>query len=127
VNQTLAAPVPRPRPKAGAVLLRALPWLAAFALPLVVDDTTSGNLAYCLLWAFGAVGLAVMWGFGGILSFGQTAFFGIAGYTYGVVTLNLGDGWLSSWAGLVAGLLLCVPLARRRAFWREARPETAAP
>ena len=111
MNQTFVAAVPGPRVRSVAVLLRALPWLAAFAVPLVVDNTTSGNLAYCLLWAFGAIGLAVMWGFGGILSFGQTAFFGIAGYTYGVVTLNLGDGWLSSWAGLAGGLLLCVVAA----------------
>ena len=111
MNQTLAAAVPGPRVKSVAVLLRALPWLAAFGLPLVVDNTTSGNLAYCLLWAFGALGLAVMWGYGGILSFGQTAFFGIAGYTYGVVTLNLGDGWLSSWAGLVGGLALAAIVA----------------
>ena len=37
-----------------------------------------------------ALGLCLIWGYGGALSFGQTAFFGIAGYAYGVITLNYG-------------------------------------
>jgi branched-chain amino acid transport system permease protein len=45
-----------------------------------------------------------MWGRAGILSFGQTAFFGLAGYAYGIVTLNLGGAWFWSWTGLLAGL-----------------------
>ena len=39
-----------------------------------------------------ALGLCLIWGYGGALSFGQTAFFGIAGYAYGVLTLNFGVG-----------------------------------
>jgi branched-chain amino acid transport system permease protein len=31
-----------------------------------------------------------MWGYGGIMSFGQTLFFGLAGYGYGVLSINLG-------------------------------------
>ncbi|EKS69958.1 MULTISPECIES: ABC transporter permease [Caballeronia] len=88
-----------------------VPWLVALTLPLVVDATTSGNLAYCLLWAFGAVGLAAMWGYGGILSFGQTAFFGLAGYSYGIFTLNYGDAWFDSWLGLGAGLVVSIVAA----------------
>lgn len=80
-------------------------------LPLVVDDSTIGDLSYFLLWTFAAVGLAAMWGHGGILSFGQTAFFGLAGYTYGVMTLNFGDGALSTWSGLLAALLLAAAVA----------------
>lgn len=78
-------------------------WLAtllilagALMLPLVVDSTTIGDFSYFLLWTFGAIGLAAMWGHGGILSFGQTAFFGLAGYAYGVMTLNFGAGVLST-------------------------------
>ena len=83
--------------------LRLLPWAAALCVPLVVAPDTSGNLAYCLLWSFGSLGLAAMWGYGGILSFGQTAFFGLAGYSYGIFTLNYGDTWFDSWLGLGAG------------------------
>lgn len=91
--------------------LQSVPWLVALCLPLVVDANTSGNLAYCLLWAFSALGLAAMWGYGGILSFGQTAFFGLSGYCYGIFTLNYGDTWFDSWLGLGAGLVASVVAA----------------
>ena len=91
--------------------LQTVPWLIALCLPLVVDANTSGNLAYCLLWAFSAVGLAAMWGYGGILSFGQTAFFGLSGYSYGIFTLNYNDTWFESWLGLGAGLAVSVAVA----------------
>ena len=39
-----------------------------------------------------ALGLCLMWGYGGMLSFGQTFFFGLAGYAYGVIAINLGGG-----------------------------------
>jgi branched-chain amino acid transport system permease protein len=100
-----------PSTSAATRTLRYLPWLVALCLPLIVDATTSGNLAYCLLWAFGAVGLAAMWGYGGILSFGQTAFFGLSGYSYGIFTLNYGDSWFDSWLGLGAGLVVSVVAA----------------
>ena len=93
-------------------------WLAtllilagALMLPLVVDSTTIGDFSYFLLWTFGAIGLAAMWGHGGILSFGQTAFFGLAGYAYGVMTLNFGAGVLSTWSGLIVALLLAAAAA----------------
>jgi len=93
-------------------------WLAtllilagALMLPLVVDSTTIGDFSYFLLWTFGAIGLAAMWGHGGILSFGQTTFFGLAGYAYGVMTLNFGAGVLSTWSGLIVALLLAAAAA----------------
>ncbi|MGF6768351.1 ABC-type branched-subunit amino acid transport system permease subunit [Paraburkholderia sp. GAS199] len=100
-----------PSSRAATRALQVAPWLVALCLPLIVDATTSGNLAYCLLWAFGAVGLAAMWGYGGILSFGQTAFFGLSGYSYGIFTLNYTDTWFDSWLGLGAGLLVTVAAA----------------
>ncbi|WP_413740510.1 ABC transporter permease subunit [Sodalis sp. RH14] len=84
---------------------------AALALPLVVDGATVGDFSYFLLWTFCAIGLAAMWGHAGILSFGQTAFFGLAGYTYGVMTLNFGDGALSTWAGLAVALAVAAAVA----------------
>ncbi|CNE74535.1 Inner-membrane translocator [Yersinia frederiksenii] len=85
--------------------------MAALALPLVVDSAMIGDFSYFLLWTFCAIGLAAMWGHGGILSFGQTAFFGLAGYTYGVMTLNFGDGVLSTWSGLIVALLVAAAVA----------------
>lgn len=111
MNKLISASNGTPRARATSRAIRLLPWLLAFCLPLIVDANTSGNLAYCLVWAFCAVGLAAMWGHGGILSFGQTAFFGLSGYTYGIVTLNLGESWIRSWSGLAAALLASVVVA----------------
>nr|WP_283445517.1 ABC transporter permease [Noviherbaspirillum suwonense] len=85
--------------------------LACFLLPLFLADSAVNNLAYCLVWTFAAIGLSAMWGYGGILSFGQTAFFGLAGYAYGVFTLNLGESPLSTWSGVVVALVLCFLMA----------------
>lgn len=76
----------------------------ALAATWVLDDATIGNLAFYLLWSFIAMGLAVMWGHGGILSFGQTAFFGLAGYAYGVLATNLGSGVVETWGSAVLAL-----------------------
>ena len=62
----------------------------AAAYPLFDDGYTVGNVAYFFTWCFMALGLCLIWGYGGALSFGQTAFFGLAGYAYGVVTINFG-------------------------------------
>jgi branched-chain amino acid transport system permease protein len=38
-----------------------------------------------------ALSLALVWGYGGILCFGQAAFFGLGGYAYAVAAINLVD------------------------------------
>ena len=65
--------------------------MAACAYPLFADSYDVGNNVYFFNWLFMALGLSLIWGYGGSLSFGQTAFFGVAGYSYGVLTINLGD------------------------------------
>jgi ABC-type branched-subunit amino acid transport system permease subunit len=69
-----------------AVIVLAL----AAAYPLIEDAYTVGNTIYFLTWVFMALGLCLIWGCGGALSFGQTAFFGLSGYAYGIITLNFG-------------------------------------
>ena len=75
----------------------------AAAYPLVTDSYTVGNTIYFFDWVFMALGLCLVWGYGGALSFGQTAFFGLSGYAYGVLTLDFGaDHGLTLVATLVA-------------------------
>ncbi|MBW4023846.1 MAG: branched-chain amino acid ABC transporter permease [Proteobacteria bacterium] len=38
-----------------------------------------------------ALSQGFIWGFGGIMSFGQSAFFGLGGYVYAVSVINMGD------------------------------------
>jgi branched-chain amino acid transport system permease protein len=80
-------------------------------LPLFVNAFAITNLTYFLVWVFMALGLSLIWGYAGILSFGQTAFFGLAGYTYGVISINTGDGGLWTWLALLVSLVLPALLA----------------
>lgn len=75
--------------------------LAAILYPLFSNDYTVGNAAYFLVWTFMAMGLGVVWGYCGALSFGQTAFFGLAGYAYGVITINIGSAYGLTWLALM--------------------------
>src|SRR6476659_212011 len=83
----------------------------AALLPAFVNAFAITNLTYFLIWVFMALGLSLIWGYAGILSFGQTAFFGLAGYTYGVISINLGDAGLWTWFALLMSLVLPAVLA----------------
>ncbi len=69
----------------------ALAVLAALALPQVLELYTLINATVFVSMAVLALSLGLIWGFGGILCFGQTAFFGLGGYTYAVAAINFGD------------------------------------
>ena len=64
--------------------------VGVFLYPLVTGSYRAGQSAQFLLYGFLALSLCFIWGYCGVLSFGQVAFFGLAGYTFGVVTLNFG-------------------------------------
>lgn len=72
--------------------------------PLFADGYDVGNNVYFFNWTFMALGLSLIWGYGGALSFGQTAFFGVAGYAYGVLTINLGDAYGLTFVSLIAAV-----------------------
>jgi urea transport system permease protein len=79
---------------------------AALVYPVFADSYDVGNFSYFLIWIFMALGLCLMWGYGGMLSFGQTLFFGIAGYAYGVLAINMGGG-----SATIAALVLSIVIA----------------
>jgi ABC-type branched-subunit amino acid transport system permease subunit len=79
----------------------------ALAYPLFSDGYTVGNTVYFFVWVFIALSLCLIWGYGGSLSFGQTAFFGIAGYGYGILTINFG----AAYGFTLLALLLAVGFA----------------
>lgn len=88
-------------------------WLAflivlvvALIYPVFADSYDVGNFSYFLIWIFMALGLSLIWGYGGMLTFGQTFFFGIAGYGYGVLAIIMGGGTTT-----IAALILSVLVA----------------
>ena len=64
----------------------------AFTLvaPEVLEFFTIITLSQVIGLAILALSLALVWGFGGILCFGQTAFFGLGAYAYAVTATNIG-------------------------------------
>lgn len=84
---------------------------AACVYPMFADGYDVGNNVYFFNWLFMAMGLSLIWGYSGSLSFGQTAFFGVAGYCYGVLTINLGDAYGLTLLSLVAAVGISALLA----------------
>jgi len=66
--------------KNGAVALAILALLILVILPLALDLFRLNLVGKYLTFAFAAVGLVLLWGYGGILSLGQGVFFGLGGY-----------------------------------------------
>lgn len=85
--------------------------LAACGYPLFSDGYTVGNTVYFFTWVFMALGLSLIWGYGGALSFGQTAFFGIAGYSYGILTINFGAAYGFTLVALVLAIAIAALFA----------------
>ena len=66
--------------KSGALGLALLALLILVILPLSLDIFRLNLVGKYLTYAFVAVGLVLLWGYGGILSLGQGMFFGLGGY-----------------------------------------------
>ena len=64
---------------------------AIMLFPQVFDLFTVINATIYASMGILTLSLALVWGYCGIISFGQTAFFGLGGYTYAVAVINLGD------------------------------------
>ena len=67
--------------------------LIAAALLIWLMPTLISTYTLTVLVIYGMLGLSLglIWGFGGILCFGQAAFFGLGAYTYAVAAINFGD------------------------------------
>ena len=76
--------------------------LAAGLAPQVIDTFNIMQLTVFVCMSILALSLGFIWGFGGILSFGQAAFFGLGGYSYAVSAINMGESTVS----LVIGILV---------------------
>jgi branched-chain amino acid transport system permease protein len=77
---------------------------------LVGSTFSLSNLANFLAYVPMGLGLGLLWGYCGVLSFGQAAFFGVSGYVYGIVAGNLigtsGGTLLAAACGIGASMLM---------------------
>jgi len=73
---------------------------ALLAYPVLMGSYQASRLSLFLVYAFLGLSLSVVWGYAGVLSFGQVVFFGLAGYVFGVVSVNV-----STPAGITVAVL----------------------
>lgn len=74
--------------------------------PVLFGASATRRPALFLVFALLAVSLSFIWGYCGILSFGQVAFFGVAGYTFGIVTINV-----PAYTGVTLGIVTAIVVA----------------
>ena len=91
-----------------AALLLLLPLLA---VPWAFKPYAANVLAVYMIYGILALSLTLIWGYAGIMSFGQTAFFGIGAYAYGAIGLNWINRTQQTHAALVGGLVAAALLA----------------
>ena len=96
------APAARALPRLGLLLLTLAGLGFVYVSPLVLDTYTVNVLTRSLLYATLALTLDVLWGYTGILSYGQSAFFAIGAYALGLSSTHIGFDY-----GVAAAALLC--------------------
>jgi branched-chain amino acid transport system permease protein len=66
--------------------------VAAIAtLPVLLETFTLMELSVYVIMSILALSLGFVWGYGGILCFGQAAFFGLGAYAYAIAAINFGE------------------------------------
>ena len=87
-----------------------LTFLAAVALLAVAPNFLSRydviNFSNFLISGLLALSLGLIWGYCGILSLGQAAFFGLGGYAYGIVAMNLLNAHGNTDVAVIAGIIV---------------------
>jgi branched-chain amino acid transport system permease protein len=79
------------------IALAAIAMLTAIAIfPTVAPLYTLINVTLYMSMGIFALSLALLWGYGGILCFGQSAFFGLGAYAYAIAAINFGDTTLAA-------------------------------
>lgn len=71
-----------------AIIVVVIAFLAMLVGPSLLDTYT---LTILVIYGLLALSLGLIWGFGGILCFGQAAFFGLGAYAYAIAAINIGE------------------------------------
>ncbi len=95
--------------------------IGAFTLP----DFTQNTLVRTFLYAAVAITVDILWGYTGILTFGQAAFFGIGAYAAGLTFTHMGWSPMNALFALGAGVaasMLVAALVGMLSFYPGASP-----
>ena len=91
----------------GTLIVAALGVIFTLIAPVTLEFFTIITLTQVIGLAILALSLALVWGYGGILCFGQTAFFGLGAYAYAVAAVNIGG----STGAIVIAILVAAAFA----------------
>ena len=98
------------RNAAGLWVMGALSLVLVFGVPVIVEPFALIDFTLFIAMAILSLSLAFVWGFGGILCFGQSAFFGLGAYTYAVAVINMGESTVPILLGILLPLILALVL-----------------
>src|SRR5262245_7501517 len=102
---------------------------ALLVSPLVLGDYAQQNLAQAFFFAIAAITVDLLWGYTGILTFGQSAFFGVGVYTVAIALAYYVEGALAT-AGAIAVAMGAAAVIGAAvgwlSFWDGASPIYAA-
>ena len=99
--------------------------IVMFVLPVFFDVL---NLTTFAAYALLALSLGFVWGYGGILCFGQTAFYGLGAYVYAMTAINTGEAWSgvllaivipAAFAAVLGAMMFYRPAERRLSGRRD--------
>jgi urea transport system permease protein/urea transport system ATP-binding protein len=89
----------------------ALALAAILIAPFWLDTYTINILIRSLIYACVALTVDILWGYTGILTFGQSAFFGIGAYALGLTSTHLGFSPETALLAVVSGVLVAAVTA----------------
>lgn len=94
--------------------------LAVSALLIWIMPYFIGTYTLTVLIIYGMLGvsLGLIWGFGGIVCFGQAAFFGLGAYTYAVAAINFGESTIPMILAIIVPFLFAVLLGAMMFYGR---------
>jgi urea transport system permease protein len=97
------------------VLIAVTGLIVMFALPLGFDFYT---LTLLTAFAILALSLGFVWGYAGILCFGQAAFYGLGAYAFAVTAINSNMPWLGFLAAIVIPAIVAAVLGAMMFYGR---------
>jgi len=95
----------------GLFLLGALALALVLLGPLFLDRFTQNVLTRSMIYAMMAITVDLLWGYTGILTFGQSAFFGAGAYATALILTHIGGGMQNFALALALSVILPMVLA----------------
>ncbi len=109
-RKAVATPAGKPR---SSLLLTILPVIVIgillLLLPMVIPSFIQSLVTKMMIFALFGVSMNILWGYGGIPTFGHAAFFGFGGYCCGILIIH--GGVTNFWVNLVLAMILTAILA----------------